>query len=135
MQQPQLHKSKIMNTKHHLNHLKLALIVGSLALPLMTQAEQHPRYKLIDLGTLGGPSSGFDFYTQIVNNRGTVVGGADTPNPDPFDPPFDPNCVAPGCFLQHAFQWRKGFLTDLGALPGGGSSRALWINQRGQTVG
>jgi len=55
-----------MNTKHHLNHLKLALIVGSLALPLITQAgppptKEHPRYKLIDLGTLGGPEYYLDF--------------------------------------------------------------------------
>ena len=62
----QPHKSKIMNTKNHLNHLKLALIVGSLALPLITQAgppptKEHPRYKLIDLGTLGGPEYYLDF--------------------------------------------------------------------------
>ena len=39
-----------------------SVIVGTLALPLTIQAEQptktgHSRYKLIDLGTLGGPGS------------------------------------------------------------------------------
>jgi len=115
-----------MNTKHHLNHLKLALIVGSLALPLITQAEQpptkeHPRYKLIDLGTFGGPSSQFYQYGKNVNNRGAVVGGADTANPDPFAP----NCAVPSCFVQHAFKWQNGVLSDLGTLPGGSSSYAL----------
>src|SRR6266516_2089451 len=99
MQQPQLHKSKVMNTKHCLSHLKLALIVGALALPLITQAgheqkKERARYKLIDLGTLGGPGSSFTGPSKILNHRGTVVGGADTPNPDPFNP----NCFSPGCF-------------------------------------
>ena len=125
-----------MNRKHHLNHWKLALIVGSLALPLITQAEQpptkeHPRYKLIDLGTFGGPSSQFYQYGKNVNNRGAVVGGADTANPDPFAP----NCAVPSCFVQHAFKWQNGVLSDLGTLPGGSSSYVLWINNGGQTVG
>src|SRR6266699_491126 len=142
MQQTQLHKSKIMNTKHHLNHLKLALIVGALALPSIIQAghehkrgnekkEEQSRYKLIDLGTFGGPGSGFTRFSKILNNKGTVIGGADTANPDPFDP----NCFDPGCSIQHAFRWQKGVLTDLGVLPGGASSFALCINEPGQTVG
>src|SRR5436309_2618195 len=50
-----------------------SVIVGALALPLTTQAEQqqkkeHPHYKLIDLGTFGGPSSGTgNFYLQFIN--------------------------------------------------------------------
>ena len=120
-----------MKTKHHLNHLKLALIVGSLALPLITQAGQHPRYKLIDLGTFGGPASTLIDFSKIVNNQGTFVGGADTARPDPFAP----NCFSPSCVVQHAFQWQKGVLTDLGALPGGGSSFAACINEPGEVVG
>ena len=120
-----------MNTKHHLNHLKLALIVGALALPLIAWAGQHSRYKLVDLGTFGGPSSQFYQYGKNVNNRGAVVGGADTANPDPFAP----NCIAPSCFVQHAFKWQNGVLSDLGTLPGGSHSFALWINNGGQTVG
>ena len=131
MQQPQLNKSKIMKAKNHLNHLKLALIVGSLALPLIAQAGQHPRYKLIDLGTFGGPSSTSEDLAQVVNNRGTVVGGADTPIPDPFAP----DCASASCFVQHAFQWQGGVLTDLGTLPGGSSSWAESISDNGLIVG
>src|SRR5690349_21351240 len=113
-----------------------SVIVGALAPPLMTHAGQPPtkgraRYKLIDLGTLGGPGSSVTGPSKILNPQGAVVGGADTANPDPFNP----NCFSPGCFIQHAFRWQKGVLTDLGALPGGGSSFGVAINDRGQTVG
>jgi probable HAF family extracellular repeat protein len=129
-------QSKIMNTKKHFNHFKLALIVGSLALPLITQAEQppakeHSRYKLIDLGTLGGPSSTVAGEDKIVNNHGTVIGGADTAIPDPFAP----NCFTASCFVQHAFQWQDGVRTDLGALADGVSSIAIYINEKGDVVG
>ena len=113
-----------MNTKRRLNHLKLALIVAALALPLIAQAGHHPRYKLVDLGTFGGPGSVFTRFAQIVNDQGTVIGGADTAIPDPFDP----NCFSPNCVVQHAFKWQEGVLTDLGVLPGGASSFAGWIN-------
>src|SRR6266571_7107488 len=132
-------KSKVMDTKHHLNHLKLALIVGSLALPLIAQAEQpptnkHPRYKLIDLGTLGGPEYYSDFSgfpPRLLNEQGTVVGGMDTAVPDPA-------CINPDCFVSHAFQWQNGQLRDLGTLAfnaAGNFSQAFWINERGVSVG
>jgi probable HAF family extracellular repeat protein len=107
------------------------VIAGALALPLITQAGQHPRYQLIDLGTFGGPAISLIDASKIVNNQGTFVGGADTVRPDPFAP----NCFSPSCFVQHAFQWQKGGLTDLGALPGGDSSLAACINEPGEVVG
>jgi len=132
MQQPQLLKSKIiMNTKHHLSQFGMPLIISALALALTTHAGQHPRYKLVDLGTFGGPSSSFTQLAKIINSQGSVVGGADTANPDPFAP----NCIAPSCFVQHAFKWQNGVLSDLGTLPGGSGSSAFWINNGGQTVG
>jgi hypothetical protein len=58
--------------------------------PTMQQNEgSHARYKLIDLGTFGGPASYSDFGSGIVNGRGTTVGWADTSTPDPFQP----NCL------------------------------------------
>jgi hypothetical protein len=45
----------------------------------------HHRYKLIDIGTLGGPASevnnGDDgsFAVGVLNTRGTVAGQADSP--------------------------------------------------------
>jgi probable HAF family extracellular repeat protein len=128
-----------MNAKQHLGHLKLALIVGTLALPLVTQAGQplakaHTRYKLTDLGTLGGPQYYQDFSgipARLLNEQGTVIGGMDTAVTDPF-------CFNADCFVSHAFQWRKGELSDLGTLAFNAImnfSQAFWINERGLSVG
>src|SRR5579859_2854901 len=131
-----------MNTKHHLNHLRLALIVGALALPLIItqggqdQTKEHPRYKLIDLGTLGGPKYDPDFSgfpPRLLNEQGTVVGGMDTAVPDPLCSFFSSDC-----FVSHAFQRQNGELRDLGTLafnPTGNFSQAFWINERGLSVG
>jgi len=114
-----------MNTKHHLNHVMLALIVGALALPLIItqagqdQTKEHPRYKLIDLGTLGGPASRLEGDSKVLNNAGTVVGDADTSNPG----------------VQHAFRWQNGVMTDLGVLPGGNFSHPISMNDTGLSVG
>ena len=72
---------------------------------------EHPRYVVRDLGTFGGPQSRFfsEPVVESVNNRGTVVGGADTPVPDP-------TCFV-DCNILHAFEWKRGVLTDLGTLP------------------
>ena len=91
----------------------------------------HRRYILKDLGTLGGPGSSVGFFAKVLNNRGTVVGNADTSTPDPFAP----NCLGPNCFVQHGFKWERGIKTDLGTLPGGSSSDANWINELGQITG
>jgi probable HAF family extracellular repeat protein len=86
----------------------------------------HLRYRLIDLGTFGGPNSSETVEFPYINNRGMVVGFADTDIPDPFNP---------GGFIPHAFRWKHGVLTDLGTLPGGHGSFAIWTNDRGQVVG
>jgi len=87
-----------------------AITLFTVALPV-PMAAQHTRYKLIDIGTLGGPTSVVGSFTQSVDNRGIVIGAADTAIPDPYDP----NCsvVNPeleDCLVQHAFQWQKGVL-------------------------
>jgi probable HAF family extracellular repeat protein len=93
---------------------------------------QHTRYKLIDLGTFGGPASYFsNGFDGILNDQGTAVGWADTSTPDPY-PAF---CFNPDCFVSHAFQSRNGGLTDLGTLPGGASSLAFWISPNGLIAG
>jgi probable HAF family extracellular repeat protein len=91
----------------------------------------HRRYILKDLGTLGGPASSLSFFARVLNNRGMVVGNADTSIPDPFAP----NCLGPNCLVQHGFKWENGIRTDLGTLPGGSSSDANWINELGQITG
>src|SRR5262249_468322 len=89
-----------------------------------------PSYKLIDLGTFGGPASYFpNGFDGILNNHGTAVGGANTSTPDPFCFP------ASSCFADHAFLARNGRVTDLGALEGGSGSLAVWISANGLIVG
>jgi len=76
-------------------------------------AAQRTRYKLIDLGTFGGPNSYFTFIgARSLNNHGMATGGADTATA--VNPPFCFN----DCFLQHTFLLQNGVLTDLGGLPG-----------------
>jgi hypothetical protein len=94
---------------------------------------ERPRYKLIDLGTFGGPASYFqNGFDGILNDRGTAVGWANTSSPDPFDP----FCADPdNCFVTHAFRVRNGKLADLGTLPGGINSQAVWISANGLIAG
>jgi probable HAF family extracellular repeat protein len=109
-------------------------LCAALAVPVRLAA-QLARYKLVDLGTLGGPSAYKSVNApgyQIINNAGTVAFGADTPMTDPNAP----NCFNSDCFVSHAVRWHNGLLTDLGALPGVGNSSASGaINARGWIAG
>lgn len=115
----------------------------TLAIPVQLAAQDnqdhkhnHHRYKLIDLGTFGGPQS----YIvdagipggKFVNNRGVFTGFADTSTPDPFGPNF---CFNPDCFVSPAFQWQNGVMTDLRALHKGVSSASAWISANGLIAG
>jgi len=89
------------------------------------QSSQTPRYRLVDLGTFGGPASSF----ADLNNRGTAVGWENAPTTDPL-------CLfAPNCFTTDAFQARHGVVTDLGVLPGGDSSVACCVSASGLIAG
>jgi probable HAF family extracellular repeat protein len=112
----------------------LAMPVGVPAQDNPSPNHKHHQYKLIDIGTLGGPASYYSaagFGSQVLNDRGTVTGYGDTPLPDPYAP----NCWDEDCFLGRAFRWQKGVLTDLGALPGGFNSAVSGINARGWIAG
>src|ERR1700758_4331466 len=108
-------------------------LLGLLGFPLPGAAVEHHHYKLIDLGTLGGPSAYKSVNApgyQVLNNAGEIAFAADTPMPDPYC-----SFVA-DCLVAHATRWRKGDITDLGALPGianGSASGA--INARGWITG
>ena len=113
-------------------------LCAALTAPVVSLAQEHnakpSHYVVKDMGTFGGPNS-FFFSSPVVesvNNRGTVVGGADTGLPDPYAP----NCFnPPDCHILHALKWKNGVLTDLGTLPGGYSSTAYWVNERGLIMG
>ena len=102
-------------------------------------SDKHHHYKLIDVGTFGGPvsyinndPSGGGGASGILNPHGSVVGAADTSIPDPNYPN---SCLLCGPFIFHAFQWQDGSLVDLGALPGVNSSFANWISPKGLVAG
>lgn len=107
------------------------------------QNNKHHHYRLIDLGTLGGPQS-FQLEeeqtprafagapaSRMINTHGVVTGVADLNVPDPYNP----FCLTLDCFFAHSFMWNDGAMTDLGALPGTNDSFANWINDRGELAG
>jgi len=121
----------------------LGLCAG-LAIPVCVRAQNiatqeskatHHHYKLIDVGTLGGPSSFFSGpILQILNNRGTFAVIANTPaaNPNPgCNIPFS----LPDCFVEHAAVWHGGTLIDLGVLAGGVNSGTAAISANGLIAG
>jgi len=107
------------------------VLLAELATPFCLAA-QHTQYKLIDIGTLGGPAS---FLTDpgagpgelVLNNASLLAGKANTAAPDP-------TCSL-NCFAYHAFRWDGGLLSDLGTLPGGTLSEIGSINSRGWISG
>ncbi len=84
----------------------------------------------IDLGTLGGPNSG-EFAHARPNERGQVVGHAETSTPDPNGEDF---CFFGTHLICLPFLWQNGVMTPLPTL-GGDNGAALDINNRGQVVG
>jgi probable HAF family extracellular repeat protein len=113
----------------------------TVSLRLMAQDGEHHgnqlhHYRLAGIGTFGGPnvSLAVEPIAQILNNRGVAVGEAETPAPNPYYPNGNP-FVGGGANVGHSFSWRHGVLTDLGALPGGLNSGAVWINNAGVVAG
>lgn len=116
----------------------LALAVPA-QLSAQDQSAKHHHYKLIDLGTLGGPNGIFQGFTKPINNHGTISGFADTFVLDPNFPNVNPFFFTspPGAdpYIQQAYKWKNGARTELTALPGATSSGPQWMNERGDIVG
>jgi len=117
----------------------VALAVVAILVCSVPLFAQDTHYKLIDIGTLGGPVSygsingGGDISGyRLLNNSGAVVSFADTPFPDP-NQAF--GCYDLDCFQAHAILWKKGAMTDLGTLPGNNNSAAGSINSHGWITG
>jgi probable HAF family extracellular repeat protein len=90
------------------------------------------RYKLFDLGTLGGPNSSFTFSMGIVNEHGDATGFSDSATPiSPTNNLFA--CL--DAFVSHAFLWRDEHSQVLPDLSEAGCSIPLWINSRHEIVG
>jgi probable HAF family extracellular repeat protein len=81
------------------------------------RSTKHHHYKLIQMGTFGGPTSSIDRpggppfnpFNRIINSGGAVLGSGDTPIPDPFG--------LDGPLVNYAFRFQDGVQTNLGVLP------------------
>jgi probable HAF family extracellular repeat protein len=118
----------------------------TLAIPIVLAAQvalqpgntQHHHYKVIDMGTLGGPNSIVNevFYeidggtagARMISDQGIVAGQGDTSTADPL-------CYFDDCFYPNTFQWQNGTLTDLGVLPGAQYSSPNWMSGNGLVAG
>ena len=86
-----------------------------------------PRTGLVDLETLGGPTS----WATAVSDAGHVVGVSETSTVISCET----NEWGTFCsYEMHAFLWKDGVMTDLGTL-GGPHATARGVNARGEIVG
>jgi len=117
------------------------LVAATAALALPGQGAAQARtasypYRLVDPGTFGGPQSFFNLPAVPLTKQGGLLGSADTTIPDADYPNFNPFLVGfPDPWLVHAFEWKDGHLTDLGALPGNNGSSVFEVNGNGVGVG
>jgi probable HAF family extracellular repeat protein len=111
----------------------------------LQRSVQHNRYKLINIGTFGGPASFIEPIYEFgiggpnqVNSSGTAVGSSDLPIPTTALSSgyvcYGPKGLQP--FVNRAFQWKDGIVSDLGSLGGPEDcSVALSINASGLIAG
>jgi probable HAF family extracellular repeat protein len=102
----------------NLKSLTVTATAFAIALSLSTgpaKAQSRTRYKVVDLGTLGGSNSQA-FGLSVLGQ----VAGTSTTSEDA---------------TAHAFLWSNGKIHDLGNLPGGSTSGAAAVNILGQVVG
>ncbi len=93
--------------------------------------KQIPRYRLVDLGTFGGPDSIVYFVQHILTSNGIVAGDAETNIPDPFAP----SCASPNCKVVNSFERRQGIRSRLRGLVPGAYTNAFSVNERGTVAG
>jgi probable HAF family extracellular repeat protein len=131
--------------KHQTFFTTLALL-SALTIPSRTSAQdaqqeakpRHHKYRLIDLGTFGGPQGFINPSgngAPYINNRGDAVGTTQTavslsPNSNGF------LCV-PGPNVNHALLRESRQISDIGALSPSDQncSNALGINDKGEIAG
>src|SRR5215472_4769196 len=101
---------------------KILIVLCALAVPAELAAEdahttKHHHYKLIDMGTFGGPASSINYPLSqgTLNNQGVATGWSATSVPAL---PTSSFLICGGLdnevpYITHTFQW-KGTVTDLG---------------------
>jgi probable HAF family extracellular repeat protein len=107
-------------------------VLTALVLPAQLAA-QHPRYKLVYLNTLGGPTSGISCcgpFPSVLNDQGTAVGVADTDIPNPNFAIENP-IIPADPFVNVAVAWQSQVPIKLPVLPGGYNSFANAISNAG----
>src|SRR5215472_7669649 len=95
---------------------------------------QIPRYKLVDLGTLGGRASYVNPPWSLgahyqMNRHGVTVGSAATSVPTSLGCPFCNGLDGQVFNVFHAFKWSGGVLKDLGALPRGTDEQRCYFDE------
>jgi len=132
----------------HLMSLTLVTLFVALAIPVRLDAQdnqdhehRHHHYKLIDMGTFGGPASFINPPFNVnpeLSRRGVTAGGSATAVPTTSTSNFfvcgGLDGLVPKVF--HAFEWHDGAVLDLGALPPvhENCSNAQAVNSSGDIV-
>jgi probable HAF family extracellular repeat protein len=111
--------------------LAIFVMIVSTVVAAQNAASHHPQYRQIDIDTFGGPNSVYNGGTRFAASDGTIVGAANLDQPDLNAP----DCFDWTCFVQHAWVWREGVVTDLEVLQEGYSSYTNAVNSRGLVVG
>jgi len=128
-----------------LRHFFSVVVFAVLILPVALAAPQT-QYRVIDMGTLGGPVStsgqglALSQHKTTTNapSHGVTIGWSATANST--SPTSNPivcggvDGVVP--YVTVSFEWFDGTFTDLGALPGGQNcSEPFWVNDKREIVG
>ncbi len=109
----------------------------TVALSLIAQQQNPsppPVYSASALRPLGGRQSNVIGFARLISNHQAMVGSAETANLDPNYPNAN-GLIGANVFTQHAAVIQHAIRTDLGVLPGGNNSGALWVNGNGTAVG
>ena len=120
-----------------INHI-LATALVSLAAFVQLSAQQatttHHHYKLVDLGTFGGPNGFLAGFTLPINLRGVVTECSDSAVFDSNFPTQNPY-FGGDPYIQVAYEWANGVRSKLRTLHGGTNACTQWINDYGTVVG
>ena len=100
--------------------------------------QRHHRYRLVDLGTFGGPGSMISYSINggpYINSSGDVVGNAQNTTPLSGISNYPYECF-PGPNVNHTLLWHNGHSLDLGAFSPSdencSGSNAAGINDAGE---